>query len=146
MKAHTAPHLALSSFFTLLLIIFLASILLPGGCALDISSAKEFISFASNVNTGTNNYKGETVYLTADIDMTGYSSQFEPVGKSIAGNTFLGAFDGQGHTFSNLAVSSDSFGFLGIFGISWGTTIKNLVVDNTCSFESSYPEVVTTLR
>ena len=108
MKAHTSPHLALSSFTFFLF----TSILLPRGCALDISSAEEFIDFASNVNNGTNNYAGETVYLTADIDMTDYSSQFEPVGKSSDENTFSGTFDGQGHAVSNLVISFDLLPYL----------------------------------
>ena len=117
MKAHTAPHLAL---FSILFLCF-ASTISPGGCALEISSADEFIDFANNVNSGANNYEGETVYLTADIDMTDYSSQFEPVGKSNDNSTFSGTFDGQGHTISNLVISSDAFRFLGVFGVFVGS-------------------------
>ena len=71
--------------------------------------------------------------LTTDIDFTGKS--VAPVGKNW-GNGFLGVFDGQGHTISNLKTIS-SLEFVGLFGLSKGLTIKNVVVDDTCSFSST---------
>ena len=131
----TAQHLAA---LPPLLLLFLLSTLVSKVHALEIRSASEFIDFANKVNSGTNNYEGETVYLTNDLDFADYSSSFVPVGKSNDANTFRGTFDGQGHIISNLNVSSDEFPFLGVFGYSTGTTIKNLVVDESCSFESNY--------
>ena len=130
--AITAQHLSLvlSSLFILLVTLF------SGGHALEISSIEDFIDFTNNVNTGSN-YARETVYLTNDLDFTGYSVSFEPVGKSNDAKVFRGTFDGNGHVISNLEVSTDKFRFLGVFGYSWGIIIKNLVVDGSCFFNNS---------
>ena len=129
----TAQHLsiALSSLLILLVTLF------TRGYALSISTVDDFIDFASNVNSGTN-YAGETVYLTNDLDFTGYSPSFVPVGKSKDAKVFRGTFYGNGHVISNLKISSSQFQYLGVFGYSTGTTIKNLIVDDSCSFESNY--------
>ena len=103
-----------------------------------IGSATDFIAFANNVNGGTT-YSGTTVLLTTDIDFTGKS--VAPVGTS--GDGFLGIFDGQGHTISNLKMSTSSQ-YVGVFGLSTGLTIKNVVVDDTCSFlgsSSTYADI-----
>ena len=118
-------------------LLFLLVTLFSGGHALEISSVDDFITFTNNVNTGSN-YAGDTIYLVNDLDFIGYSVSFEPVGKSNDANTFRGTFEGNGHVISNMKVSSDKFRFLGVFGYSLGSTIKNLVVDSSCSFESNY--------
>ena len=129
----TTQHLSLVLFSSLL---FLSQSLFTRGYALEINSADAFIDFANNVNNGSN-YAGETVYLINNLDFASYSSSFVPVGKSNDANIFRGIFDGNGHVISNMKVSSDKFRFLGVFGYSWGTTIKNLVVDGSCFFNNS---------
>ena len=129
----TAQHLSLA----LSSLLFLSSSLFTRGYALNIATVEEFIDFANNVNNGTNSFSGETVYLTNDLDFANYSFSFVPVGKSNDGNTFRGTFDGNGHSISNLNASSGEFRYLGVFGYSLGTTIKNFVVDSSCSFESN---------
>ena len=121
----------------LVLLLSLSSTLPSKGYGLNISSVEDFYEFTENVNNGTSNYAGKTVFLTNDLDMTGYASSFAPIGNSDT-NTFRGTFDGQGHTISNLKVSSGEFRFLGIFGYSLGTTIKNIVMDGSCSFVDSF--------
>lgn len=96
-----------------------------------IHNANEFIKFSNEVNRGTS-YKDYTVYLAADIDFFSFSSQY----KSISG--FLGTFDGQGYVISNLTMNSPSFVFVGLFGSLYGSTIKNVVIDKSCSFLNSY--------
>ena len=129
----TTQHLslALSSLLILLVALFTT------GYALEINSADDFTDFANNVNNGNNNYARETVYLTKDLDFTGYSSSSVPVGKSNDTKVFRGTFEGNGHVISNLKVSSDEFRYLGLFGYSRGTIIKNLVVDGSCFFNNS---------
>ena len=129
----TAQHLSLA----LSSLLFLSQSLFTRGYALEINSADAFIDFAKKVNSGSN-YAGDTVYLTSNLDFSSYSSSFVPVGKSNDASIFRGTFDGRGHTISNLKVSTDEFPFLGVFGYSSGATIKNLVVDESCSFESGY--------
>lgn len=99
------------------------------GDKIGIHNADELIEFSDNVNNGTT-YKGTTVFLDFDIDLNGVP--FEPIGNN--GN-FLGTFDGQGYTISNLAMNSFSQ-YVGLFGYLSGSTIINTVLDSSCSIES----------
>lgn len=94
-----------------------------------ISSASEFITFLDNIKNGTT-YSGTTVLLDSDLSFTGKT--FEPIN-----NGFRGDFDGQGYTVSNLAVTSDSF-YAGLFGRLYGPSIRNIVVDSSCSFTCTF--------
>ena len=101
-----------------------------------INSASDLIQFSNHVGSGAS-YSGTTVFLDADIDFSGgLSEQFEPIGKD-TNNSFQGTFDGQGHTISNLAITSSSQ-YAGLFGYSEGATIRNVVLDSSCSVVSTY--------
>ena len=102
------------------------------GGELRIRSVDDFIQFRDNVDSGTN-YYGTTVFLDSDIDFAGKT--FEPIGNY--SNYFNGTFDGQGHVISNLAMTSSSI-YVGLFGYSWGLTIRNVILDSSCSITSSY--------
>lgn len=62
--------------------------------------------------------------LTADINLAGYS--WTPIGTS--GAIYMGSFDGQGHTISNLY--QNDIGYSGIFGQA-GARISSLTVEGT---------------
>lgn len=48
---------------------------------------------------------------------------------------FKGIFDGRGHTIRNLKITSTENNPCGMFGfVSDGAIVKNLIIDNTCSF------------
>ena len=98
-----------------------------------LSNASDFISFVSSVNSGTN-YSGTTVFLDSDLSLAGKS--FEPIGDYYY-NYFRGVFDGQGHVISNFIMNSTSR-FAGLFGISRGLTIKNVILDSSCSITSTF--------
>ena len=104
------------------------------GAEVKITTANELIALSNNVLSGAT-YAGTTIYLENDIDFTGVSDQFKPIGDS--SHEFRGTFDGQGHKISNLVINSNSFRHAGFFGYSLGTTIRNLVLDDTCSISSS---------
>lgn len=106
-----------------------------------ISNVDELIEFSDNVNSGTG-YYGTTVYLLNDIDISTYTgtSTLYPVGKS-SSYRFRGTFDGLGYTISNL-VQSCSLQYVGLFGYTTGSTIKNVVLDSSCSFKSTYSGAV----
>lgn len=105
-----------------------------------ISTPEELIELSFNVNNGIKNYTKTTVYLESDIDFTSdLSSQFEPIGINKTYN-FKGTFNGQGHVIRNLIMSS-SLQHIGLFGYSSGRTIENVVIDKSCSFESSYSDM-----
>ena len=103
-----------------------------------IKNAEDLIQFSKNVSSGTN-YSGTTVFLDADINLSdGLSEQFGPIGTD-SNHNFQGTFDGQGHTISNLAMNSSSLQHVGLLGHSKGTTtIRNVVLDSSCSVMSSY--------
>ena len=96
-----------------------------------ITSVDEFIQFKDNVNNGTN-YEGTTVFLDSDLSFAGEA--FEPIGDH--SNDFRGVFDGQGHAISNLKIAS-SLDYVGLFGCTEGSTIKNVILDTSCSITSS---------
>ena len=92
-----------------------------------ISNAEELMAFAYAVSKGAN---GSNAYLTADIDMTGYSSSYTPIGTET--KPYMGTFDGRGFRIKNLKIKGGN-GF-GVFGtVTGGATIKNLVLDSSSS-------------
>ena len=106
-----------------------------GDEGLEIHNAREFIDFSKDVNNGKN-FSGITVYLESDIDFSGEPlEEFKPIGQDTT-NHFNGVFDGQGHTISNFVIDSFSK-HVGVFGLSYGTTIRNTVLDSTCAITSS---------
>ena len=110
----------------------------PSLCAeYRIHNATEFIDFSESVNNGEN-FTGTTVLLDSDIDLLDDPSQsFEPIGDfDNKGKLFFGVFDGQGHTISNLRVNS-TIRYVGLFGCSSNITIRNVVIDDSCSFVST---------
>ena len=123
-----------------LLLPFIAAALISGavGAEVRISSASDLIQFSNNVNSGTT-YRGSTVFLDSDIDLSGKT--FEPIGTyysdSDCNYIYKCTFDGQGHVIKNLAMTSSSQ-FSGLFGHSRGLTIRNVILDSSCSIASSY--------
>ena len=116
------------------LITFCESVL---GAEFHINNTNELISFSNDVNSGIN-FEGTTVFLDVDIDFSGdLSEEFEIIGKSYG--IFMGTFDGQGHTISNLAMNSSSQ-YIELFGYLTGVTIKNIVLDSSCSAVNSYSD------
>ena len=120
-----------------LLLVSLSCIGTASGEELKISNASDLIAFSRNVDSGES-YSGTTVFLSSDIDFTEELSQeFEPIGKKDGDLNFLGVFDGQGHVIRNLRMKSALFD-VGLFGCSGGSTIKNVVIDASCSFENTF--------
>ena len=87
-----------------------------------INSLDELKLFRDKVNAGTT-YDNQFVKLTADIDLN--SEEWTPIGNST--NKFLGAFDGDNHTISNLVVNVNS-NHAGLFGFA--SVIKNVKLVN----------------
>ena len=95
-----------------------------------IGSALDLCTFSQMVNEG-----GETnarAALTADIDMTEYSDEFQPIGNKTS-SAFAGSFDGKGHTIAGLHISGGDA--VGLFGYPGTCTLSNIVFDETCSVE-----------
>lgn len=102
----------------------------------EIDSALKLKQLAESVNAGTT-YAGETVKLTADIDLQ--NQPWTPIGLDgdAESTKFAGTFDGAGHTIRNLFIdtTADDFALYekkytaaGLFGATKGD-IKNLIID-----------------
>ena len=100
-----------------------------------ISNATEFIAFAASYNAGTYAPVIDqlAVTLTGDIAFDAESSATFP-GIGSTANAFKGAFDGANHTISSFVGTAPMFPF-----IAAGASVKNLTIDNTCSFTFTHP-------
>lgn len=109
-----------------------------------IRSAQEFIDFSNKAIQDKKRYLGTTVILDADIDFSGgLSEQFEPIGASNISSGFLGNFDGQGYTISNLVLNMTAgagagTAAAGLFGCAESSAIKNVVMDSSCVITFNY--------
>ena len=96
---------------------------------LTIGTLAQLEQFRNDVNGG-NDYSGETIELSADIDLTGVS--WAPIGTSSC--PFKGIFNGNGHTISYMAVSINqnaSDVSVGFFGVTGSATIQNIGIINS---------------
>lgn len=116
-----------------------------------IRNVEQLLALANAVNSGELNAY-TIVDMVADMDLKGIND-FEGIGIRFSEETgetneagdpitrdvkrpFYGYFDGHGHKVSNMIidVQSGNKGFIGF--IQAGSTVKNLVVDNTCEIYS----------
>ena len=81
---------------------------------------------AGETSTIQDNFKGKTIKLGNDINLCDIA--WTPIGDNA--NPFLGNFDGQGYTVSNLFVSNEGWaGLIGHAGKGSAVTIKNVTID-----------------
>lgn len=99
-----------------------------------IHTQYEFLQFSKLVNKGIT-FSGTSVILESDMDCSNISAEFMPIG-SDSNNPFMGTFDGQGYSIRNLQISTTNAYCTGLFGYSLGTTIRNVIIDRSCSIES----------
>lgn len=98
-----------------------------------ISTVDEFLAFAESVNDGScGGYASQYIQLTADLDLT--DVEWTPIGNMDDMETystmFLGTFDGDGHTISNLTYESDDYNCgAGLFGVNCGM-VQNLTIED----------------
>ncbi len=117
----------------------------PEEDAYKINSAEGLVRLSNAVKNDFYTFEGVTFYITKDIDMSGV--EWLPIGPDTAtGNSnpskyFAGTLDGQGHIISNLVYENKTGGDMvavtGLFGITKGATIKNLILNSDCSFTYS---------
>lgn len=101
----------------------------------EISTAEQLKQFRDIVNGGSS-YYGQTVALTADIDLNGSAlDPWTPIGD---GNVFEGTFDGQNHTISGLYLNDGTKDSVALFGTAWGAEIKNLKLADSSLTGNNY--------
>ncbi len=89
-----------------------------------ITTATELVALAEEVNNGICTYEGRVVRLGADIDMTGVL--MPTIG--ITDHPFMGEFNGQSHTISNLSITSANDN-VGLFGALMNAYVHNVRID-----------------
>ena len=89
-----------------------------------ITTAAELVALAEEVNNGICTYEGRVVRLGADIDMTGVL--MPTIG--ITDHPFMGEFNGQSHTISNLSITSANDN-VGLFGALMNAYLHNVRID-----------------
>ena len=82
---------------------------------LTINDAETLAAIAGLVNGGDTMH-GVVIKLGSDIDLKDYEN-WTPIGNSA--NAFAGTFSGEGHTISNLSITSSN-GYAGLFGNNGG--------------------------
>lgn len=96
----------------------------------EISTGAQLAWLAQQVNS-KNVFSGETVMLTADIDLG--EQEWTPIGVNFRknGKSFQGTFDGNGHIVTGLKISSGNADNVGLFGPIYGSKaiVKNLIVE-----------------
>jgi len=90
-----------------------------------ITTAAELVALAEEVNNGICTYEGRVVRLAADIDMTDVT--MPTIG--ITGHPFMGEFNGQSHTISNLSITSGNDN-VGLFGCLMNAYIHNVKIED----------------
>lgn len=95
-----------------------------------ISDAQDLVAFSEAVNAGES-FSGETVVLTADIDLDG--CDFSPIGEFGTPYIFKGVFDGGGHTVSGIYLADETRTVNNGFFGQLGGTVKNLTVEGYLS-------------
>lgn len=103
----------------------------------EITNASQFALLAKQVNEG-NEYAGKYFSLLCDIDLN--NLDWTPIGNGIY--SFMGNFDGNGHTIENLNISQSihytykyptgreaPYCDMGLFATVQDATIRNMVID-----------------
>jgi hypothetical protein len=103
--------------------------------SMDINTLSQLKIFGSSVNAGYS-YSGKTITLGADMDL-GSIEDWMPIGQ-YSGTAFMGTFDGNDKTISNMKIienrsytdgKNDYYG-RGFFGSVSSATIQNVTFDN----------------
>ena len=117
-----------------------------------IATVEQLLALSAAVNDGSaGGYYGACFVLTEDLDLAGI--EWQPIGQmdladqSNVSCMFMGVFDGQGHTISNMTFSSDyPIVGAGIFGMNLGEVknlnAKNITVTCTNGFSNAIGAVV----
>ena len=99
----------------------------------ELKSAGNVEWFSAQVAAGNLTINGK---MMNDIDFYSIENLHSPIGPNTA-NKFNGTFDGQGFRIKNLIIERPSDSNIGFFGFLRGnnanTTVKNLIMDATCT-------------
>lgn len=83
--------------------------------------------------------QNQSAYLNADIALTANIALPNPSGRATANwmpfgsmtDRFMGEFNGDGHTITNLLIGSTGLNNVGFFGVIYGGAVQNLILQGT---------------
>ncbi len=84
-------------------------------------------------------WTGKFFIQTADIDLGG--CEWNPIGRSTAGQNFSGAYDGGGFAISGLSITSRSISYIGFFSYVSNARIENLTLRGEIRISNSAQDV-----
>jgi len=99
-----------------------------------ISTAEQLAKLAELVNSGNSYYRNKHYKMIDDIDLSGYNASntsfnngkgWIPIGYSYS-CSFIGRFDGGGHTITGLYINNTNGDAAGLFGYVYNGTVENL--------------------
>ncbi|MEG1811002.1 MAG: hypothetical protein RRZ71_05110 [Clostridia bacterium] len=107
----------------------------PDAAAYAICYPAQLAGLAKLVNEGSTNFEGKTITLAADMDLKGW--EWTPIGRMVSRSDadlskyqFKGAFNGGGHTISNLKINKGTLDYAGLFGLMSDTgSVANLTLN-----------------
>lgn len=119
-----------------------------------ISSAADFAEFASLVNSGASYAQFQaadgSVNLMVDIDLSGVSANWTPIGSAtatttddisidVSGHPFTGVFNGGGHSITgfNPSKTTGSAGTFGLFGVLKGASVSNFTLSGAMTVSAT---------
>jgi hypothetical protein len=111
----------------------------PSSTVFSISSASQLAGLAVLVNAGTDDFTGQTIELSNDIDLT--ENNWTPIGTF--SNVFKGNFNGEGFEIKNMQINMTNSGSsiiaAGLFGVAYITNllISNVGIDSSSSITVS---------
>lgn len=86
---------------------------------------------AERINAGGgNDYYHKYIKLGADIVYDGTENNYTPIGNNSGTYSFIGTFDGDGHTVSGININRGN-DYQGLFGYVDGGTVKNVTLANS---------------
>ena len=106
----------------------------PSATSFTIDTAEELAGLASICNAGTDSFAGDTITLTVDLVLSGYS--WTPISNTNAVPCvkFAGIFDGAGHIITGLYINASGFSggqTCGLFGYAdTSANIKDIILIN----------------
>lgn len=101
-----------------------------------INNSNDLKTLALATNEQQLDFCHETLRVTANIDLNGQN--YVPVSQADI-NAFGGTLEGDGHSIKNWAVNTLSSGEKNVALIGWVSptgTVRNLTIDNSCSFNT----------
>ena len=99
---------------------------LPVQTIVIVDSVADLMKISNNVSTGVTDYKGQTIEITQDIDLS--SETWIPIGNT--SRPFRGNIQGNGNTISGIRCNDVYGGLIGCWASQESSYIDNLIVEN----------------